>query len=123
MADKSTSMGSVAKVHQSWQEIANQGWDSKYNTPAFIPWLEDKSVSPNVLRRMQTDIPLTIAMEYSGENPIYIGKAQPGTAKSAALWQIQKLTYDGNNVTDVQWADGDTDYDNVWNNRDSLSYS
>lgn len=120
---KSSQMGSVSKINQSEQEIFNQGWDSKYNAPAFIPWLEDPSVSPNVLRRMQADTPYTIKMEYSGESPIYIGKASPGTATSSAAWQIQKLTYSGSNITDIQWADGDISFDNIWDNRDSLSYS
>lgn len=53
----------------------------------------------------------------------YIGLAIPGTAKSVASWQIKKLTYSGNNVTDIQFADGDNNFDNVWNDRSGLSYS
>ena len=65
------------------------------------------------------------ALDYDGSgNMIYQGTADPGTAKSAAGWRIAKFTYDGSgNLTDIQLADGDLNYDNVWNDRASLSYS
>lgn len=51
----------------------------------------------------------------------YVGKADPGTATSSALWQIQKI--DTSSGTVITWADGDGDFDNEWDNRASLSYS
>jgi hypothetical protein len=40
----------------------------------------------------------------SGLNLIYKCFARPGSATSAPVWQIAKLTYDGNNnVTLIQW--------------------
>jgi len=67
----------------------------------------------------------TLAMDYSAATVLlYAGNAHPGTAKSEALWQIKKMVYDGNgDLTDVQWADGNTKFDNIWNDRASLSYS
>lgn len=68
--------------------------------------------------------PHTQKFEYSGDNVIYIGKADPGTATSEAKWSIQKLTYDGSNhCTDIQWADGTNVFDKVWDSRTSYSYS
>ena len=47
----------------------------------------------------------TVKIAYaSAGKPQYIGKAAPGTATSAAAWQISKLTYSTDDVTDVQWA-------------------
>lgn len=68
---------------------------------------------------------LTQAVEYDGSNnAIYIGRAQPGTAKSATSWQISKLTYDGsNNMTDLQWCQGNDNFEFVWNDRASYNYS
>jgi len=51
----------------------------------------------------------------------YIGKATPGTATSVSLWQIQKI--DTTTGTVITWADGNGDFDNIWANRASLSYS
>lgn len=52
----------------------------------------------------------------------YVGEADPGTATAAAAWRIKKLIETGPDVA-VTWADGDSDFDNVWDNRASLSYS
>ncbi len=56
-------------------------------------------------------------------NVIYAGKAAPGSAKSAAVWQIKNFLYSGSNVTDILWADGNASFDNIWDSRASLSYS
>jgi len=50
----------------------------------------------------------------------YLGTAKPGTATSAASWRVKKVT---NASGDIVWADGDDSYDNVWDDRASLSYS
>ncbi len=52
----------------------------------------------------------------------YIGKALNGKATSAAAWQIQRISVSGT-VTTIDNADGDRLFDNVWDNRASLSYS
>lgn len=62
---------------------------------------------------------------YDGsDNMIYLGKAIPGTATATAAWQIRKMTYDGSdNLTVIELADGNDDFDNIWDNRAALSYS
>lgn len=52
----------------------------------------------------------------------YSGIAEPGSATSAASWRIMRFNMLNNPVV-VQWADGNSDEDNVWDNRASLSYS
>lgn len=52
----------------------------------------------------------------------YIGKAEPGSAESAAVWQIKRITISGSE-TITTWADGNVNFDNVWDNRASLTYS
>lgn len=53
----------------------------------------------------------------------YLGKASAGSATSAAVWQIQKLDFGVDGDVTVTWADGNARFDNVWDNRASLSYS
>lgn len=54
----------------------------------------------------------------------YIGIAKPGSATSAATWQIRKISYSAtNHVADIQWADGNDLFDNVMDNAASLTYS
>jgi hypothetical protein len=52
----------------------------------------------------------------------YIGYANPGTATASALWQIKRILVSGSE-TAIEFADGNLNFDNIWNNRTSLSYN
>jgi hypothetical protein len=52
----------------------------------------------------------------------YIGEAAFGSSEASAVWRIFKLSVSGT-VTSMTWADGNDEFDNIWNNRASLSYS
>lgn len=52
----------------------------------------------------------------------YVGKALPGTSSASATWQIKRITLSGADITE-EYADGDDSFDNIWDNRASLSYS
>lgn len=51
----------------------------------------------------------------------YIGSALPGSVTSAAVWQVKLLDETTGLVT--TFADGDANFDNIWDDRASLSYS
>jgi len=51
----------------------------------------------------------------------YIGIAKIGSSNADPVWQIQKITV-VSKITSTFWADGDDNFDNVWNNRASLTY-
>lgn len=56
--------------------------------------------------------------------PVYIGWTDAlDMQTSAPIWRIKKVIYDasGNRLYDL-WADGDTFFDNVWDDRVSLTY-
>lgn len=69
--------------------------------------------------------PLLVKAEYNGSSLlIYFADAQPGTATSAALWRIRKLSYDGNgNFTTMAWPNADTSFSYVWDLRSTYTYS
>lgn len=52
----------------------------------------------------------------------YVGKADPGTATSSAGWQITRLV-SSSTLLITTYADGNSSFDNIWDNRASLSYS
>jgi len=52
----------------------------------------------------------------------YMGRADAGTSRSAAIWQVRKYFTNANGNTELAWADGNADFDNVWANRATLSY-
>lgn len=65
---------------------------------------------------------------YTGANLDYVGFAKPGTATSAAAWQISKLTYSGANLVSITWPENSlgiasTLYEFVWDDRATYTYS
>jgi hypothetical protein len=47
----------------------------------------------------------------------YIGISLPGIADDVVGFQIRKLIYDGNNITDINYADDNSNFDFIWDNR------
>lgn len=55
-------------------------------------------------------------------NTIFKGYAIPGASTSNPVWAIERITVSGD-VTIKKWASGNKNFDKVWDNRASLSYS
>lgn len=68
------------------------------------------------------DVQLTLRLDSVGGGITYVGEALPSTAESAALWRIKRLDETGPDL-DLLWADGNANFDNVWDDRAILSYS
>ncbi len=59
--------------------------------------------------------------ENSGDSNIeYVGKAKIGASTSDAVWQIKKIN--STTGTIITWADTDDNYNNIYDNREALSY-
>lgn len=52
----------------------------------------------------------------------YIGRASTKAATSEAQWQIVKIEISGN-VTTMKYANGSYTFDQIWDNRASLTYT
>lgn len=60
--------------------------------------------------------------DIAGSNVEYFGWASFfGATETQAVWRIMRITYSGTDFI-VQWADGNQDFDNSWQDRASLSY-
>ena len=71
---------------------------------------------------VQDDLLITQVQENSGDANIeYVGKALPGAATGSPSWKIKKI--DCTTGTIITLADGNLNFDNIWDNRESLSYS
>jgi hypothetical protein len=64
---------------------------------------------------------MALRIDEADANTIYIGKAKVGSSSSSPLWQIQKIVVSGT-VTNFLWADGDMNFDNIWDDRTTISY-
>lgn len=52
----------------------------------------------------------------------YFGFATVGSSEASSVWKIKKLEVSGS-ITSLKYADGNTNYDNSWSNRASLTYT
>lgn len=58
----------------------------------------------------------------SGDSKIeYIGNAAIGSLTSQAVWKIKKVNYTTGTI--ITYANGDENFDNIFDNRESLPYS
>lgn len=67
-----------------------------------------------------TTLAQTVRIDDTATPIIYIGKATIGTATSSGSQQISRL--DTSSGLIKTWADGDSAYNNVWDNRAALTY-
>ena len=106
--------------YTSADRVLNESMDREFNVLATEPLGYDG----RDLQRMNADN-RTLLFDYDGgTNPVYIGATRPGNTNTAvASWQIRKLVYDGNNnITAITYADADSGYGKIWDNRASYSY-
>ena len=65
---------------------------------------------------------LSTRIDDSAAPTSYFGFAVVASSESAPVWRIKRLTVTAS-ITKIEFADGDTKFDNIWANRYSLSYS
>ncbi len=54
-------------------------------------------------------------------NTTYTGLAENGVTAGQSLWSIRRTTFTGG-IWVTEYADGNREFDNIWNNRASLTY-
>ena len=65
---------------------------------------------------------LLVRAKSTDPNITYLGKAETGKSTAAPVWQIKEVTKSGKDV-DILLAGGDAKFDNIFDNREALSYS
>jgi hypothetical protein len=63
-----------------------------------------------------------VLVDESNPQVIYKGFANPAALLTDPVWAIQRVSVNGD-VCSYQWADGNKNFDNIWNNRTALVYS
>lgn len=67
--------------------------------------------------------PKTVQYDQVSSTVAYYGIAVVGSLLADAVWQIKKIVFTSSGGVSVTWADGNNRFDNVWNDRATLSYS
>ncbi len=67
------------------------------------------------------DTQYTVLLDEVSATLSYIGEAAPKSSTSGAVWRIRRL--DTTSGVEMLYADGDTRFDNVWDDRASLTYT
>ncbi len=108
----------MANVSDWWTKLG-------LNKPSATDWEEHSAVGDvSTGRRFKAvqEVPFTTRVDEVDASNTYVGVSKPGTATSSALWRIQKIAVSGT-VTTISFADGNDAFDNVWDDRASLTYS
>jgi hypothetical protein len=76
---------------------------------------------------LENDLNLSTRFDDTASGAVlYLGEADPGELEASATWRIQQITFTNLPSEDdlqVLWADGDNNFNNVWDDRLGLSYS
>ena len=67
------------------------------------------------------DTSYAVRLDSIDANTTYVGEAPIGANGTESRWRLRKLVQDGS-VLSIFWADGNQSFDNVWDNRASLTY-
>ena len=72
----------------------------------------------------EDEVPYAKRTDFENNDTIvYRGEADPGSADASAVWRIKRITFNAEGDATEEWADGNANFDNVWNDRATLSYS
>jgi len=78
-----------------------------------------------ILGQASSDSLLSVRLDYDSDGLlIFRGRAASGRLSSEAKWQIQQFSYDSSSLLiSILWANGSGKFNQIWDNRASLSYS
>ncbi len=62
-------------------------------------------------------------VDFDGETVIYRGEAQVGSAETAAVWRIRRITLTPQGDATEEWAGGTASFNKVWVDRTALVFS
>lgn len=107
-------------VTGSWEKLG-------LRKPSATDWEEHSAVGDvSTGRRFKAvqEVPNSFIVDDVNEDGtlVYLGYSKPGTLTSLPLWRIKKIVKSGT-VTTFTFAEGNDSFDNIWDDRASLSYS
>jgi hypothetical protein len=87
--------------------------------PVTVSSISSTKMGLDVVTNSNDDI---VIIDESVAGTTYFGWASPGSSTASAVWKIMKMV-ESAGVTSTTRADGDMEYNNIWDDRASLTYS
>jgi hypothetical protein len=113
-----TSVGSISSNLQNQIDIINTSVDGITGGIAQVDEFIDQKLDDYILKALEKQID-----DHSSDSTItYVGEADPGSATSSSVWRIKRIVETSSNIS-IEWADGNGNFDNVYDDRESLSYT
>jgi len=106
--------------------LIQDGWSTEQRQDVEIGVLQQIYTALDAIRNQGSGMGLTstkepLRIDESNPNVIYKGWALPDSNTNEEKWAIQKISRI-DNVIIYEWADGNDNYDNIWDNRYELPY-
>lgn len=111
-------MAGISKTKYTSQYIDNMSFDDTYKEATVLPVEMDPSGT--LVRKVSDTLATRWAAKAGDSTIIYVGEATAGSASGDSVWRIFEA--DTTNGT-IKYADGNTNFDNEFDNRESLNYS
>lgn len=107
---------------QNVKQVSGDTWQTSIATIAGIssPATENDFALPT---RPLASTAYALQMDESDSTVTYVGLAVVGSLTSDPLWRIQKIDQSVAGMTSVTWAGGSNAFEQVWDDRTSLTYS
>lgn len=72
----------------------------------------------------EEDVPFASRVDFIGDDRILKGQAQPGTLDADNAWRIQEITFVGTDEdVEIRWASANSNFDKIWNDRLTYTYT
>lgn len=71
----------------------------------------------------EEDMAYSKRIDFISESELYRGEAAPGTLETSAAWRIRKIVIANDDDITETWADGNANFDNVWSDHLTLTYT
>lgn len=104
------------------QIISDQEWSTVISAQRGPGKLNPSLGSPGGGGGATTLTVYAVKLDEVGGGITYVGEALPGVLASGSTWRIKRITEVGPDIT-IAWADGDSLFNNVWDNHLTLTYS
>ncbi len=107
VAEPNAGLGSI------YMKDSGENWQRTSSSPGQAGW--------SILG--EGTVTNTHRTDWISDDEFYYGEASPGSLESDGVWMIKKVTFASDDDMTELFADGDPNFDNIWDNRAGLSYS